>query len=93
MCDNNKQVLSGGPYSESGTSHDFSQTLPPSKYKFIIKDSEGDGIYSIIWIRVIFRLLGRGSCQTRRGVRDAGDGHIWNRVSINNTDIELYFAT
>ena len=46
MCDNNKQVLSGGPYSESGTSHDFSQTLPPSKYKFIIKDSEGDGIYS-----------------------------------------------
>ena len=46
MCDGRNKVLTGGSYDAASTMYDIAEKLPPSRYKFIIKDKEEDGIYS-----------------------------------------------
>ena len=46
MCDGRNKVLTGGSYDAASTVYDIAEKLPPSRYKFIIKDKEEDGIYS-----------------------------------------------
>ena len=46
MCDGRKNIFSGGQYENPSSDYQASAVLPPSQYKFVIRDSASDGIYS-----------------------------------------------